>query len=198
MMIINPYAFQATSESVEKVYTMRGSAGLMQHVSSLIDDGYFALPAIPFSFFLSGADFGKSAQSIFVCSNSFITFGSPSTAYSNLGAANPPYPKLLVAAGDRSYNGLYSGSLDDGKSYTVRFEGNQRYDNNGSVVIWEATFYSDGCIVLVTDSAFVDLGASGLASDSAYYTNNQLSGSSAYLYSPLNSDGTAWSFEKKA
>jgi hypothetical protein len=197
-MMINPYVYKQNSSSVEKVYTIRGPAGLVQHISSLTDDGYFGLPAVPFSFYLSGKNFGQSDQAIFVCSNSFITFGSPSNAHSNLGALNPPYPKLLINAGDRSYKGLYSGSLDNGKSYTVRFEGNQRYDNNGAVVIWEATFYSDGCIVLVTDSAFVDSGVSGLASDSSYYTNNQLSGSSAYLYSPLNSDGTAWSFEKKA
>lgn len=198
MMMINPYAFQAQADSVEKIYVLRGPTGLTQHVSSLVDDGYFGLPALPFSFFLAGSDFGLSGQSIFVCSNSFITFGNPSTEYNNLGAANPPYPKLLVAAGDRSYNGLYSGSLDNGKSFTVRFEGNQRYDNNGSTIIWEATFYSDGCIVLVTAEGLTDNGASGLASDSAYYTNNQLSGSSAYLYTPLNATGTSWRFEKKA
>eukprot|EP00961_Rhodomonas_salina_P226664 3064816-Rhodomonas_salina.1 len=42
-------------------------------------------------------------QDIYVVSNSYITFGSPSTAWSGLGASNPPIPTLFVGGADNSF-----------------------------------------------------------------------------------------------
>ena len=49
---------------------------------------------LPFSIRFQGTSYSK----FYVCTNSYITFGGPSTAYTNLDKV--PYPKLFIDAAD--------------------------------------------------------------------------------------------------
>ena len=58
---------------------------------------------LPFSTYFNGTAY----TSISVGTNSYATFGGASTAYSSLGAGNPPYDKIMVDAADRGSTGIY-------------------------------------------------------------------------------------------
>jgi len=118
----------------------------------------------------------------------------------------------MVAARDRSYFQVWAGLVDAGNAYTVRWVGNASSgggvtDPDEAAHLWEATFYKDGSIVLVTGqingytspTQYSANDPTGIASESAWLA--QMDGIypySAYLFTPQDARGNAWKVEKKA
>ncbi len=81
-----------------------------------VDDGYSSVP-LPFSVKM----FGNSYSTVYICSNSYITFGGGTSAYSSLSATNPAYNKLFFGASDNSYQRVSYYSTT--KYVRIRYEG---------------------------------------------------------------------------
>lgn len=85
------------------------------------DDGYWQID-LPFNVtYLNG-----TYSSVFPGTNSYLTFGEGSTAYSTLGATNPSIPKIMLGAGDNSVQRIYYGEEGSTGTRTFRIivEGN--------------------------------------------------------------------------
>jgi hypothetical protein len=124
--------------------SLLGTSGLTQIVSTSADDANVALPDIGFDFPLYD---GIYRTNIYIGSNSYLTFGFGSNQYNSISASSPGRG-LLVGAGDRSWNQVWAGS-DDLGTYRVRWQGNTGTSGAGGVV-WEATLFDDGVLLLVT------------------------------------------------
>ena len=104
------------------------------------DDGFWQL-TLPFSITYDGDTY----TTIYVSTNSYITFGAGSTLYSGIGADRPGLPKIMIASGDRSCQRIYYGEegTAPNRTYRVRFEGS--VDPSGILgsptIEWEVTFY---------------------------------------------------------
>ena len=84
------------------------------------DDGFWTLN-LPFNItFL-----GTSYSTIYVGTNHYVTFGSGSSAYSDLSATNPNLPKIMWCAADNSVQRIYYGveGSSPNRTYRVRVEG---------------------------------------------------------------------------
>jgi hypothetical protein len=88
----------------------------------------------------------QSYSSIHVNSNSYVTFGGPSLAYI-LDATSPNIRKIFVSAGDRSCEGVWSGTFgtSGSRTFIVRWEGYEgaystTYESTPST-IWEMKFF---------------------------------------------------------
>lgn len=95
------------------VYPPTGWTGI-QNASG--DDSFKSVP-LPFSVKM----FGTSYNSVYVGSNSYITFGGGSSSFSGLSASNPAYNKIIFGGSDNSYQRVsyYSTS----KYVRIRYEG---------------------------------------------------------------------------
>jgi hypothetical protein len=111
------------------------------------DDGNYLIPDIGFDFFAFGTNYRSS---LYASSNSYITFGFGSSAYSGLTSTNPGRG-LFIEAGDRRWIRLRGGSLA-ANSYMVRWEGWPTTSESGGNWIWEVTFFADGAIQLVVNA----------------------------------------------
>ncbi len=189
-------------------YTLRGITGLTRIVQSYADDANAYIEGLGFDFMFQGLNLNQIRVS--PVSNSYITFQSVATDYSNLGPATPALKKLHVGAADRSWFGLWVGLVDNGDAYTIRWVGNQTNSNVSSNIddsdhLWEVTFYKDGSIVLVTKringspSAPMANSVTGIASSSSWLAQiPNLAPNSAYLFLPSDANGNTWSVTKKA
>ncbi len=107
------------------------------------DDGFWNL-TVPWSVTYCGI----SSPTIYVGTNSYITFGSGSDVY-NSSFANPGVYKIMIHSGDRSCQRIYYGTegSSPNRTYRVRWEGHYTYTNpppvGVSTMIWEAVFYEN-------------------------------------------------------
>ena len=87
---------------------------------------------------------GTTYNEVFVGSNSYLTFGGGSTAYSSLGVSNPGYPSVQICAGDWSYQTVQF-RIDNSvtpNQLRIRFQGSaDRSENNSFPMIYEAVFF---------------------------------------------------------
>jgi hypothetical protein len=116
---------------------------------SAYDDGGWSI-TLPFVVTFLGGQFGPGQVNtqIHVSTNSFVIFGgtlAQTYAYFQ-GAANPPVRKILVSAGDRSCQRLWSqlSGTTGSRTFKIRWEGHD--GANGGVLgspttLWEMTFY---------------------------------------------------------
>lgn len=88
----------------------------------------------------------QSYNEIHVTSNSYITFGSPVLRYV-LDATSPNIRKIFVSAGDRSCEGVWTGTfgVSPNRTFIVRWEGyegaySSTYETTPTV-IWEMKFF---------------------------------------------------------
>jgi hypothetical protein len=141
---VNPITFE-NSERINLVDlgspTISSADGVDEY-----DDAYWTV-SLPFNI----SYLGSSYSTIYVTSNSFITFGTGSVAFF-LGYGLPAARKIFISAGDRSvdavYAGVTSGTEGEGnRVYTIRWEGyDGAYGNlegNGVETIWEMKFYEE-------------------------------------------------------
>ena len=93
-------------------------SGFTSVQNSNVDDNFVEIP-LNFTFRFLGLPF----TSIFVGSNTYITFGNGSSTFSNLGPSNPAVPKIFLGSADNSYQRVaFTRGLEN--SYLrVRYEG---------------------------------------------------------------------------
>ena len=104
---------------------------------------------LPFAFKFLHRTYNESG-SIFVSSNSYITFGGRSNASSGLGPQNPSFPAVFIGARDNAMKLLLAGP--DPLGWRVRYEGwtsaSAVNSHNCSptllpTIIWEVIFSFD-------------------------------------------------------
>jgi hypothetical protein len=106
------------------------------------DDGYWGFQ-LPFNLSYNGTNY----STIFVGTNSYITFGAGSSEYLNLGSANPFIPKIMITARDNSAQRLYYGLIGTAPNRLLRFRWEGTNATSGTLgnpnMVWEATFYEN-------------------------------------------------------
>ncbi len=92
------------------------------------DDGFWDL-TLPWNINYLGVNYNH----VYVGTNFYLTFGSGSAVYTNLGAATPNIPKIMMCADDRSVQRIYYGieGADSG-TYAVTNSGASAYTINSS------------------------------------------------------------------
>jgi hypothetical protein len=164
--------------------------------NSSSDDAFLNIP-FQFNFYINGTAY----NSVNVGSNTYLTFGSGSTAYSNLSASNPPFPKIMLGAADNSYQRLSYFS----KSYytMIRYEGTAA--TSGTVgspnIVYEITFYPNSVFPTRTTFNHIEVRVGNHSrttgttlignASTAYLTWTTAANNSFVLYS-TNFNGTSW------
>ncbi len=104
------------------------------------DDGYWAVP-LPFNVTFCGSTY----STIYVGTNTYITFGSGSSNWSQLNGTNPPFPKIMISCADNSCQRIYYGAegTAPNRTFRVRWEGTA--STSGTLgapnMVYEAVFY---------------------------------------------------------
>lgn len=149
--------------------SLLGAASLTASTSNTGDDNFWTL-TLPWSV----TYFGTSYSTIYIGTNSYITFGSGSSAYSALSASNPAVPKIFIVSGDRSGQRIYYGTegTAPNRTYRVVFEGSTGTSGTlGSpTLLWEAVFYENDATKI--DIQCGSLGSANNTGISGVYTNN--------------------------
>ena len=104
------------------------------------DDGYWTVP-LPFDI----TYLGQTYSTVYIGTNTYITFGGGSVAYAQLGPSEPPYPKIMISAADNKAFRIYHGieGTSPNRTFRIRWEGHHQYYTNETIptMIYEATFY---------------------------------------------------------
>jgi hypothetical protein len=158
------------------------------------DDGNVTA-SIPFTFTFNGTNYTAA----FIGSNGYITFGSGSSNYSGLSASNPAINKIMMAAGDNSYQRI--AHLSSGTSYTrFRYEGNSGTSGTpgSSGRIYEITIFNPANYFgeqvieyLVGNFDSPTSGVTGVYSSSASLLAFTFTALSSFVFIG-NSAGTTW------
>lgn len=100
------------------------------------DDGYWTV-ALPFNITYQGTSY----SSVYIGTNSYITFGNGSNVFSGLGPAYPPYPKIMIGSSDNSGTSIWKGQSGSApnRTYTVQFYGGNS-SSGGSIISWQVVF----------------------------------------------------------
>lgn len=155
-------SFNAFPSTGKKITTISGSGTVTTLTPSLIgasaltgstapttgnnDDGYWTL-SLPFTILFNGISY----DTIYVGTNSYITFGGGSEEYSGLSFSNPNLPKIMISSEDNSCQRLYYGTEGNpgvNRTYRIRYEGTN--STTGSLgnpnIVYEVTFYENPSI----------------------------------------------------
>ena len=105
------------------------------------DDGYWAVN-LPFSILY----LNQSYNTVYIGTNTYVTFGSGSTEWAQLSGSNPPFPKLMLTAADNSCQRIYYGveGTAPNRTYRIRYEGHSNYTGGvlgNPTIVYELTFY---------------------------------------------------------
>jgi hypothetical protein len=106
------------------------------------DDGYWTVP-LPFSIsFLN-----QTYNTVYIGTNTYITFGGGSANYSQLSSSNPAFPKIMISANDNSCQRIYYGveGSAPNRTFRVRYEGTNAISGTlGSPnMVYEVVFYEN-------------------------------------------------------
>jgi hypothetical protein len=134
---------------------LKGRTHGMTEIASCQDNSVHDI-GLPFSFRFLERTYNGSG-SVFVSSNSFVTFGRSSSASTFLSSRNPAFPTLFIGGRD---NGMLSLSVGhDHLGWRVRYEGwsipslaNITVCSPAFIptIVWELTFSNDGMMQLCT------------------------------------------------
>ena len=162
------------------IATPQGSAALTRIQQNLVNDGYVAVSDIGFDFFFFlGTNY---RYTLYVGSNSYVTFGFGSTVSYSLSATNPGRG-LLIAAGDRSYTNVWAGQEND--TFRIRFEGNTwAAGTPGTPIVWELTLFPDNVMQLVTGTIPTQPDGVSLLSNGAFGLTYAIASNSSWVFQP--------------
>ena len=180
--------FSVLPNTGNQITTGTGTANVVSIASSLIggigasspspttgtnDDGYWAL-SLPFIINYNGSSY----NSVFIGTNSYITFSGGSTQYINLSASNPALQKIMINAADNSAQRIFYGSLGSApnRTYHVRWEGtNNTSGTLGSPnMVWEVTFYENA-----PSQIDIQIGVNARVNTTATFYDTRFSGTSS-------------------
>ena len=165
-----------TANVVSIPSSLFGGAGLTSATTPTFgtnDDGYWTL-SLPFNITYNGTSY----SSIFIGTNSYITFGAGSSEYINMSAGFPALPKIMISAADNSAQRIYYGTVGSApnRTYLVRWEGtNATSGTLGSPnMVWEATFYENA-----PTRVDIQIGVNAKSGASATFYDTRFSGTSS-------------------
>lgn len=138
----------ATFVVVGSSSSMASASAIPTNVTGTAGNGQVAITwSAPSSLTFPVSFNGTSYNSVFIGSNTYITFGSGSSNYSGLSASNPNLPGVHMCAADNSYQKVFykTDTSVSPNTMTVRYEGNAA--TSGTVgspgIVYEATFYAN-------------------------------------------------------
>jgi hypothetical protein len=114
----------ATANVVEITNSLLGAGSLTASTTPTVgnnDDGYWQLN-LPFNI-----DYlGNSYSTVYLGTNTYLTFTAGSSNYSNLNQTNPNLPKIMWGCDDNSVQRIYYGTEGSApnRTYRIRVEGN--------------------------------------------------------------------------
>jgi hypothetical protein len=103
-----------------------------------VDDGFVPV-SLPFNFYFNNGP----ANTVYVASNLYITFGSGSSVFSGLSSTNPALDKIFLSGADRSFQRVAYINAPDSSYTRIRIEGASGTSGTpgASTVIYELTFF---------------------------------------------------------
>ena len=136
----------ATATSITN--SILGAAALTSDTTHAGDDDYWTL-TLPWIF----TYLGTSYTTLYVGTNSYITFTAGSTQYSGFSASSPVLPKILIAAADNSAQRIYYGieGVAPNRTYRIRFEGAATSGGaplGSPTIVWEAVLYENNTAMI--------------------------------------------------
>jgi hypothetical protein len=110
----------ATTGTSNITYNPYGLTGLASSTSNAGDDNFWTVN-LPWNVNFLGTFYSQ----VFVGTNSYITFGAGSSAFSSLSGGNPAVPKIMIGAADNSGQRIWFGTVDTApnRRFIIRFEG---------------------------------------------------------------------------
>ena len=122
--------------------SLLGSAGLTQYISASVDDGFQNL-TLPWSVNYLGTTY----STVYVGSNSYLSFGTGASTYTILSPVSPSVPKICISSTDNSYQQVFAGTegTAPNRTYRIRYEGTAA--TSGTVgtpnIVWEMVLYEN-------------------------------------------------------
>lgn len=154
--------------------TLNGITGLtLSAIQSNYDDYNIGI-TMPFTVSFLGLTY----STVYVGSNSYLTFGTGSSNYSGLSGSNPPYPAIQISSGDNSFQRVYYGyGTNAGGAYVIRYEGNGYTSGTpGSPgMVWEVWFRNGSTQI------DIHVGVNNKGTNGTYGISN----GSAYIMQPI-------------
>lgn len=138
------------------------------------DDGYWTFTT-PYTFTYNGTAY----NTIYVGTNSYVTFGGSSTAFSGLSASNPAFNKVMVYAADRSSNSVYW--YTSSTVWNIKLNCGSTSGTPGSDIQWELYGNSGNGVKRIDVTIVAGSGGTTMAA------------SASTSFSSLGGNGTAWS-----
>lgn len=106
------------------------------------DDGYWTVP-LPFNVTFCGSTY----STVYVGTNTYITFGSGSSNWSQLNGTNPPFPKIMISCADNSCQRIYYGAEGTAPNRTFRIRWEGTANTSGTLgspnMVYETVFYEN-------------------------------------------------------
>lgn len=115
-------------------------------VDGNFDDQFFTVN-LPFDIYFMG----NTYSTVYVGSNSYMTFGAGFSAFSGYTSKNPPLPGIFIESDDRSLQKIYTHETYN--RFTIRYEGSVLPTGPSLAPVelaWEATFNKDSGVIDVS------------------------------------------------
>jgi hypothetical protein len=124
---------------------------------------------------------GLTYNSVFIGSNTYVTYGAGSSNYSGLSYSNPNLPGFHLGSADNSYQLVMHRSESSGNTRRIRYEGTQ--STGGSLgspnIVYELIYFKDSSKVYIALGQSKVGGVQGLTNGStqlAAFPNGDLGG----------------------
>jgi hypothetical protein len=173
------------------IATRQDSSGMTEITFGFVDNSATQVPNIGFDFPLYGSNYRSN---IWVCSNSYITFGFSSFTRLNLSSTNPGRA-LHICSQDTTQDFLYgkaeTNSSTGKKSYRILWNGNLKPRTTAQ--FWQVTLFESGVIMLVVDNTVtISGGVQMLTSGSgSNFTSFNFTPSNSWVFFPDGTGGYA-------
>jgi len=171
------------------------TSGMSLIINQSFDDSFMELPDLPFDFYFLGTNYKNS---IFLSSNTYITFGQGSSQYSGLSGSAPFLPKIHFGSADYSYQRVYTQltTLGGQSALVVRYEGTN--STGGTVgspnILMQLTFLPNQRLNATFGVHAGRFGQRGIASASAYVNTFSIAENTSYAFSS-DALGNNWVIE---
>lgn len=140
--IITTGTLTGTSSEITNSLLGAGSlSSLTTPTSGNNDDGYWAV-SIPFNI----SYLNQTYNTVYIGTNTYITFGAGSLEFAQLSNAIPALPKLMITASDNSCQRIYYGveGSAPNRTFRIRYEGHTGYSGGvlgNPTIVYEVVFY---------------------------------------------------------
>lgn len=150
-----------------------------------IDDGYILVSGFPFTFYHSGV----GVTSVYVASNSYLTYGAGSNNFSSLAANNPLLPKYFLGAADNSYQRV-AYIISTPNYVRIRYEGTASTSGLAGApnIVYEVThfnpsqFNGNNVIEVLVGKHARTSGLFGAANNTTYSVSSTIAANQSYVF----------------